>query len=442
MSNRTSQADRKGKGKALAVPKHFRKPLVRITDGQEGVSIETISLQDTLQAEAMYSCGENSAAFTLKQKDLFQKTLQALELHLVSTGAFIEALGCQLPGKEDGDSSSTKIESQSLKSYLMGTSFSKFHPKIQQNTRLAIRALLLEIQQNILTHKAITSSYGRWMYLFKVLVSTAFIRTEDMTGDAWLSHKATWYESFGDADRVYERTGDRYDPYPRLLINTKTEDPVIRDPLWLSEMLEAGFISKLVITSAIQICLFPKVIQEAAAQIGGLNYMKMEIWSTLPVWDISYSMDSQPTHFLVLIYDWGFIPEYNWYSGDTYLSLNDPSAPAQEWSNFKCNKIYKVQKDLDRDFHLYGYTDRIAVCGPRPSTRRLIGKRRIVKDPKLMTAKDRVLVFLLISYCALCNDSECSMSMSSMRTTLIRYIMITTRIQINKTDRRFFPDRQ
>nr|POE81460.1 hypothetical protein CFP56_05957 [Quercus suber] len=286
MSNRTSQADRKGKGKALVVPKHFRMPSVRITDGQEGISLETISLQDTLQAEAMYSCGENSvtlqkvlridlmfqdgeftdlpphikllldnlqAAFTLKQKPLFQKTLQALELHLVSTGAFIEALGCQLPSKEDGDLSSTKIESQSLKSYLLGTSFSKLHPKIQQNTRLAIRTLLPEIQQNILTHKAITSSYDRWMHLFKILVSTAFIRTGDMTGDAWLSHKATWYESFGDADRVYERTGDRYDPYPGLLINTESEDPVISDPLWLSEMLQAGFISKLVITSAIQI---------------------------------------------------------------------------------------------------------------------------------------------------------------------------------------------
>ena len=129
----------------------------------EGISIETISFQDTLLAEAMYSCGKKSvilqkvlctdlmfqdgeftdlllhikilldnlhAAFTLKQKPLFQKTLQALELHLVSIGTFIEALGGQLPGKEDGDSSSTMTESQSLKSYLMGTSFSKLHPKI------------------------------------------------------------------------------------------------------------------------------------------------------------------------------------------------------------------------------------------------------------------------------------------------------------------------
>lgn len=68
--------------------------------------------------------------FTLKQKPLFQKTLKALELHLVITNAFIEALGCQLPGKEDGDSSATKTESQSLKSYLMGASFSKLHPKL------------------------------------------------------------------------------------------------------------------------------------------------------------------------------------------------------------------------------------------------------------------------------------------------------------------------
>ena len=163
---------------------------------------------------------------------------------------------------EDGDSSSTKTKSESLKGYLMGTSFSKLHPKIQQKTRLAIRTLALEIQQNIPTYKAITSSYGRWMHLFKVLVSTAFIKTEDMTNDIWLSHKAAWYESFGEADRVYEGAFDRYNSYPGLLIKIEIEDPLICDPLWLSKMLEAGFISKLIITFGIQISLFPKVIQE------------------------------------------------------------------------------------------------------------------------------------------------------------------------------------
>ena len=93
-------------------------------------------------------------------------------------------------------------------------------------------------------------------------------------------------------------------------------------------MLEVGFINKLTITSTIQISLFPKVIQEAVAQIGGLNYMKILIWSTLPAWDNSYYMEAQPVHILVLIHDQGCIPKCNWYTGDTYLSLDDPSTLA------------------------------------------------------------------------------------------------------------------
>ena len=94
--------------------------------------------------------------------------------------------------------------------------------------------------------------------------------------------------------------------------------------------------------------------------------MKITIWSTLPAWDISYYLEAQPIHILVLIHDQGCIPEYNWYTGDTYLSLDDLNALAQEWSNFMSNKIYKVQKELDRGFQLYGYTNRITVYGPRP----------------------------------------------------------------------------
>ena len=74
-----------------------------------------------------------------------------------------------------------------------------------------------------------------------------------------------------------ERVYDRQHPPLGLLINTETEDPVICDPSWLSEMLEARFISKLILTFGIQISLFPKVIQEVATQIGRLNYMKLTI---------------------------------------------------------------------------------------------------------------------------------------------------------------------
>ena len=33
-----------------------------------------------------------------------------------------------------------------------------------------------------------------------------------MTDNIWLSHKTTWYESFGETYRVYEGTFDRYNP--------------------------------------------------------------------------------------------------------------------------------------------------------------------------------------------------------------------------------------
>ena len=114
-------------------------------------------LQEVLRTDLIFRDGEFTnlpfhikllldnlqAAFTLRQKPLFQKTLKALELHLVSTSAFIEEFASQLLGKEDGDSNSLKTESQFLKNYLMGTSFSKLHPKIKQKTRLAIRILPL-----------------------------------------------------------------------------------------------------------------------------------------------------------------------------------------------------------------------------------------------------------------------------------------------------------
>ena len=68
------------------------------------------------------------------------------------------------------------------------------------------------------------------------------------------------------------------------------------------------------------------------------------------------------------------------------------------------NKIYEVQKELDRGFHLYGYTNRIAVYGPRPSARRLFGKRKITMDPILMTTKDHVSLYFPISYRVLCGN--------------------------------------
>ena len=67
-------------------------------------------------------------AFTLRHKPLYQKTLKALELHLVSTSAFIEALGSQLPGKEDGDSELHKDRTTVSKKLSYGNKLFKASP--------------------------------------------------------------------------------------------------------------------------------------------------------------------------------------------------------------------------------------------------------------------------------------------------------------------------
>ena len=118
--------------------------------------------------------------------------------------------------------------------------------------------------------------------------------------------------------------------------------------------------------------------------------MKITIWSTLPAWDSSYYMEARPAHILVLIHDWGCILEYIWYTEDTYLPLDKPNTLAQEWSNFMSNKIYEIQKELDRGFYIYSYTNRIAVYGPIPSARRLFGKRKIVKVPRMIQIERQI----------------------------------------------------
>ena len=112
--------------------------------------------------------------------------------------------------------------------------------------------------------------------------------------------------------------------------------------------------------------------------------MKITIWSTLPAWDSSYYMEARLAHILVFIHDWGCILEYIWYTEDTYLPLDKPNTLAQEWSNFMSNKIYEIQNELDRGFYIYSYTNRIAVYGPIPLARRLFGKRKIVKHPRMI----------------------------------------------------------
>ena len=91
------------------------------------------------------------ASFTIKHHTLFQKTLKALELHLVNLEARNEALTSQLFGKEDIHSMDTRT--------IMGTNYARLSLKAQTLLRSAIANLPTEIQISILGCKAMFESF-------------------------------------------------------------------------------------------------------------------------------------------------------------------------------------------------------------------------------------------------------------------------------------------
>ena len=105
------------------------------------------------------------AAFTLKHHTFFQKTPQALEIHLVNTTAINEAYICQLFGKEE-------IHSMDKRT-IMGINYARLGLKTQSLLRSAIANLPTEIQFCILESKAMFRSFDLWFEYFKILVTTA-----------------------------------------------------------------------------------------------------------------------------------------------------------------------------------------------------------------------------------------------------------------------------
>ena len=53
------------------------------------------------------------------------------------------------------------------------------------------------------------------------------------------------------------------------------------------------------------------------------------------------------------------------------------------------NKIYEIHKEF-KGFYLYSYTNRIAIYGLIPSAKRLFGKRKIVKDPRMIQIERQI----------------------------------------------------
>ena len=86
---------------------------------------------------------------------------------------------------------------------------------------------------------------------------------------------------------------ERKHPFPGLLINydnssyiatDSDDDDDDRDPYWLCQMFEYGFIRFIKLTSHFQASQLPQIIQDA---IKGFNspFVSIRCWSMLPKWE-------------------------------------------------------------------------------------------------------------------------------------------------------------
>ena len=147
------------------------------------------------------------SAYIRQHHNHFQRTLKALEIHLVNLEAGNEALTSQLFGKEDIHSMDNVI--------IMGTDYARLSLKTQATIRSAIANLPTDIQARILESKAMFESPDQWFRHFKISVTTHFpVFGEDLDNVEDVFILTTWEEHFGSSQRVYKKKH----PFPSLLV--------------------------------------------------------------------------------------------------------------------------------------------------------------------------------------------------------------------------------
>ena len=216
----------------------------------------------------------HQSAYIRQHHNHFQRTLKALEIHLVNLEAGNEALTSQLFSKED-------IHSMDRMT-IMGTDYARLSLKTQATLRSVVANLPTDIQARILGSKAMFESSDQWFKHFKVLVTThfpVFGKDSDDVEDVFIL--TTWEEYFGSSLRIYEKKH----PFPSLIVNYEDRiNEKDRDPSWLSRMFEYGFIRLIKLTSHNQISQFPQIIQQVATQINS-PFVSIRCWSIIPQWD-------------------------------------------------------------------------------------------------------------------------------------------------------------
>ena len=249
----SSPAEKKGKGKVPArdYPQDKRLPTAgQSFEKHEGASSTShrgaTSLQNMYPEMVTYSSG-----------------FMAINKNLTS----------QLSGKED-------IHSMD-KVTIMGTDYTKFSLKARTILKSATANLPSDLQNNILKSKAMNESRNLWYEHFKILVTTTIPNPEDSDDMDNILAQAEWEDYFGSSTRVYENKH----PFPGLLVNYEDEtDEDERDPAWLSQMFESGFIRLIKLTNHDQISQMPQIIQNAVKKINS-PFVSIRCWSTLRDWD-------------------------------------------------------------------------------------------------------------------------------------------------------------
>ena len=168
---------------------------------------KAITLQKVVSSNGVYSdlppsikilLDNLQRAYTKSNQNLFQRTLNALEIHLVNLETGNVVLFSQLFGKED-------IHSMD-KTTIMGTNYARLSLKTQATLRSAVANLPSDIQVRILESKAMSESHDQWFANFKLLVTTHFpVYGEDSDDINDIFLYTNWSDYFRCSIRVYEK---------------------------------------------------------------------------------------------------------------------------------------------------------------------------------------------------------------------------------------------
>ena len=168
-----------------------------------------------------------------------------------------------------------------------------------------------------------------------------------------------------------------------------SDDDDNRDPNWLSQMFESGFIRFIKLKSHKQASWLPQIIQ-TAIRVFESSFVSIRCWRSLPKWERDNWMNVQPSKHLILIN--GYTHQGQWLEGNSHLSFKDPFALAECCRNYFNNQILDVAQNLWKHYHFIGSN--------------AIAHLRIADhcNPRSLLTPGKTPEFKPLLYCRLCNQ--------------------------------------